>query len=104
MTSIASRIEAAYMRRTGKPTPHGARAWFARQARVRPYTVSRWLGGLLPFSGPPLAVLELLEEAPARADRCICCERGTDEVVELFRGPLGMLCTECVTTLRRALL
>jgi hypothetical protein len=64
MTNLSARIEAAYMRRTGSKTPRGARAWFARQARVRPYTVTRWLGGALPFSGPPLAVLELLEAGP----------------------------------------
>jgi hypothetical protein len=68
MTTLASRIEAAYMRRTGKPTPYGARAWFARQAKVRGYTVTRWLSGSLPFSGPPLAVLELLEEAGPHSD------------------------------------
>lgn len=64
MNELAQRIEAAYMRRTGRASPRGARAWFARQARVRPYTVTRWLGGALPFSGPPLAVLELLEAGP----------------------------------------
>jgi hypothetical protein len=61
---LSQRIEAAYMRRTGSESPRGARAWFARQAQVHPYTVSRWLAGA-PFSGPPLAVLELLEAAPA---------------------------------------
>lgn len=60
MRDLAQRIEAAYMRRTGSSTPRGARAWFARQARVRPYSVSRWLAGA-PLAGPPLAVLELLE-------------------------------------------
>lgn len=64
MTNLSARIEAAYMRRTGSTSPRGARAWFARQARVRPYTVTRWLAGALPFSGPPLAVLELLEAEP----------------------------------------
>lgn len=64
MTDLAARIEAAYMRREGKATPRGARAWFARAAQVHPYTVSRWLAGALPFSGPPLAVLELLEAEP----------------------------------------
>jgi len=67
MNDLARRIEAAYMRRTGSTTPYGARAWFARQARVRPYSVSRWLAGA-PISGPPLAVLELLEGEPSHAD------------------------------------
>lgn len=61
MPDLAQRIEAAFMRRTGKPSPYGARAWFARTARVHPYTVSRWLSGARPLEGPPLAVLELLE-------------------------------------------
>jgi hypothetical protein len=67
MNDLASRIGAAYMRRTGKSTPHGAKAWFARQAKVRPYSVSRWLAGA-PFQGPPLAVLELLEAGPSHSD------------------------------------
>jgi hypothetical protein len=68
MKDLAARLEAAYMRRTGATSPRGARAWFARQARVRPFTVSRWLAGAIPFSGPPLAVLELLEAGPSHPD------------------------------------
>lgn len=66
--TLSSRIEAAYMRHTGRITPHGARAWFADRAKVRRYTVSRWVSGEIPFSGPPLAVLELLEAAHQPAE------------------------------------
>lgn len=51
------------MAHTGATEPRGARAWFARLAGVHPTTVSRWLAGVLPFTGPPAAVLELLEQS-----------------------------------------
>lgn len=59
--SLACRIERVFCALEGRHSPHGARAWFARQAKVHPYTVSRWLAGST-FEGPPLAVLEMLEE------------------------------------------
>jgi hypothetical protein len=68
MTNLAARIEAAYMRRTGRPTPRGARTWFAAQARVHKQSVRRWLSGERPFDGPALAVLELLEAGPSHSD------------------------------------
>jgi hypothetical protein len=68
MTDLATRIEAAYMRRTGRTTPRGARTWFARQARCHKQSVSRWIAGTVPFEGPPLAVLELLEVDPSPSD------------------------------------
>jgi hypothetical protein len=40
---------------------YGALAWFARKARVYPYTVTRWLTGQRPFAGPAAALLEELE-------------------------------------------
>lgn len=68
MTNLAARIEAVYMKRTGKRTPRGARTWFARQAKCHKYSVTRWIAGAVPFEGPPLAVLELLEAGPAHSD------------------------------------
>lgn len=59
---LAARIERVYQALEQTDDPKGARAWFARQARVQPRAVSRWLGGERAFEGPPLAVLELLEE------------------------------------------
>lgn len=58
--TLSCRIERVFCTLEGRRSAHGARAWFARQAKVRPYTVSRWLAGST-FEGPPLAVLELLE-------------------------------------------
>lgn len=58
---LLARIERVYLHLEQRSTPHGARAWFARQARVTPWTVSRWLSGARPFQGSPAAVLELLE-------------------------------------------
>lgn len=40
---------------------HGALSWFARQARVQPWTVTRWLTGRRRFDGPALSLLEQLE-------------------------------------------
>lgn len=68
MTDLAARIEVAYMKRTGRPSPRGARSWFARQARCHKQSVSRWIAGTVPFEGPPLAVLELLEAGPSHSD------------------------------------
>jgi DNA-binding transcriptional regulator YiaG len=68
MNNLAARIEAAYMRRTGRSTPRGARTWFARQAKVHKQSVRRWLSGERPFDGPALAVLELLEAGPSHSD------------------------------------
>jgi hypothetical protein len=61
MTDLAARIEQAYQRQTGADSPRGARAWFARRARVTPRHVSRILSGDAPLDGPLLSVLELLE-------------------------------------------
>lgn len=48
---------------TGARSPHGARAWLARVARVHPYTVSRWCSGERAPQGPARALLDLLETA-----------------------------------------
>lgn len=59
---LRRRIEEAY--RSHNPdasSAHGALAWFAREARVHPVSVSRWVGGERTPSGPALAVLRLLE-------------------------------------------
>ena len=40
---------------------HGALSWFARRARVKPYSVSRWLKGRRRFRGAAAALLEELE-------------------------------------------
>ena len=61
MPTLADRIEAAYRALEGCETAYGARAWFARQAKVHPWTVTRWIAGSPEIAGPPLAVLELLE-------------------------------------------
>lgn len=54
------RVERVYMALRKKQSPYGARAWFAREAHVSAYTVSRWLGKKS-ISGHPVAVLEQLE-------------------------------------------
>lgn len=56
------RIERVYRLLEKTENPYGARAWFARKARVYPYSVSRWLRHPQRFQGPPLSVLELLEK------------------------------------------
>lgn len=58
---LSARIERVYMALEAKRAPRGARAWFARQAKVAPYTVSRWISGERGFQGSPVSVLELLE-------------------------------------------
>jgi hypothetical protein len=62
---LGARIERAYMKTTGAPDPRGARAWFARTARVQPRAVSRWLSGERAFDGPAAALLDLLEQRAA---------------------------------------
>lgn len=69
MQSLRYRIVRAYRLHTGAAHARGALAWFARQARVRPGTVTRWLkprdAGGRRFSGPALGLLETLEaQAP----------------------------------------
>ena len=61
MTDLATRIEAAYMQRTGAASPRGARLWFAREARVCPEHLSRVLGGARALSGRVLMALDYLE-------------------------------------------
>ncbi len=71
---LLRRIERAYLALERKDRPHGARAWFARQAGVYPYTVSRWISAERSFSGPPERVLHMLEEKaglpPCPEERC----------------------------------
>ena len=65
MTDIAERIERVYRaleRPDAPPERSGARAWFARRARLTPRHVSRLIAGEHPLDGPVLSVLELLEE------------------------------------------
>lgn len=69
MPSLLGRIEAVYVVLEGRRSKRGARAWFARQARVRPYTVSRWLSGQRAFHGPALALLEELERRAQEQSR-----------------------------------
>jgi hypothetical protein len=57
------RIERVFLALEERQHPYGARAWFARQAKVRPYSVSRWLHQ--PLRGRALAVLEQLEARAA---------------------------------------
>jgi hypothetical protein len=69
MEDLSTRIEAAYQRRTGAQEVRGARAWFAREARITPRHLSKLLKGEHPMEGPMLAVLELLEKAPKKRPR-----------------------------------
>lgn len=61
--SVRARIERVYLRLTSARTPHGAGVWFAKQARVAPNSVSRWIQGRRKFGGPAAKVLEMLEES-----------------------------------------
>lgn len=59
---LKTRIERVYLALEPEATSsYGALSWFARKARVYPYTVTRWLKGERPFAGPALALLEELE-------------------------------------------
>lgn len=58
--TFAQRVERAYLSLERRGTTRGARAWFARQARVRPYTVSRWVAANTD-SPRALSILEQLE-------------------------------------------
>lgn len=58
---LQKRIIRVYRAHTGREQDRGALSWFARQARVRPYSVTRWLNGQRRFKGSALAVLENLE-------------------------------------------
>lgn len=58
---LSSRIERVYLHLEDATSPRGARSWFARRARVTPWTVTRWLRGDRSFDGAALAVLEMLE-------------------------------------------
>lgn len=65
---IRERIERVYVILERRDNPHGALAWFARTARVRPMTVSRWLSDgkeRRPMSGTALSLLEALERLAA---------------------------------------
>jgi hypothetical protein len=46
-------------------TDHGALSWFARQAHVKPWSVTRWLTGRRRFRGAALSLLERLEAQAA---------------------------------------
>lgn len=59
--SLEDRICLVYRALTGATSDRGARVWFAAQARVRPWTVTRWLTGRRTFRGPAAALLETLE-------------------------------------------
>lgn len=59
---LSARIERVYVTLEKRPSAYGARSWFARKARVTPYTVTRWINEERAFQGAPLSVLEMLEE------------------------------------------
>ena len=58
---LSARIERVYQQLEEASSPRGARTWFAKKARVTPWTVTRWLRGDRSFDGSALSVLELLE-------------------------------------------
>lgn len=61
--TLRDRIEAVYLAFNDQPEARGALTWFAWKAKVIPGTVSRWVTGQSPISGPALALLEELERS-----------------------------------------
>lgn len=67
-TDIEGRIERVYRElHPDASSSHGAKAWFARRAHIRPSSLSRYFGGPEPREpmGPVLGVLEQLEARAA---------------------------------------